>query len=167
VRVARLPAAAWVCLFWVCSGCAAASPTASKPEHPLTAAFTPETIAAQPGESVTVILTVSTTRAFARAGLTLKVPEGMALIAGQAEKPLVNLRPGEAMTFIYVLRVEKPGELRLLAAIAVDTGDPNFVLNQSAVAIVNPAPEANPPEVRTDAEGQPLRIQSVKTKKAP
>lgn len=134
---------------------------------PVEGRIVPNRIAAGVGSTLPFRLELSTTVAYARVAVRLKVPEGMTLVGGTAEAEIAGFAPGQDRVFEYRLRLDQPGEKKVWVEAEV-LGIAPAIMRRNVLAIVNPADDTKlKPTIRRDPDGTSYQVQGISPKQSP
>jgi hypothetical protein len=120
---------------------------------PFSGDFAALTVAAAPGDSAPLKLTVRASRPMPAGQLSLAVPDGVALSEGEPTRPLSAWSAGEERTFSWVVSVGQVEGGVILARVQAGDEGRGFAVT------VNPTKAAG--EVREGSRGKLLRVREV------
>ena len=131
---------------------------------PIEGRLDPQRVTAEVGTIVPLRLELSTTVAFKRVAVRVKVPEGMTLVAGTAQTEIVDFSPGRSRVFEYQLRLDRSGEKRVWIVAEV-LGIAPAIMRSPFGAVVNPADaDKPPPTIVRDRQGNSYQVQGISNK---
>lgn len=146
---------------------AAAPPSFAIESIPIEGQLIPGRVTVNAGTTVTFRLELSTTVAFDRVAVRLKVPDGMTLVAGTADAEIANFALGESRIFEYRLRLDRPGEKQILAEAEV-LGIAPAILRELFLSVVNPEDDGKSnAAIRRDRDGTSYQVQGISRKPSP
>ena len=159
--------AGWLARVVFVAAIAAAGSGQAEMTVPIKGQLAPERVSAEVSTTLTFRLEVSTTVAFKRVAVRLKVPDGMTLVAGIADAEIANFGPGENRAFEYRLRLDRPGEKKVWAEAEV-LGIAPAIVRSPFLAVVNPAEgDKPPPTIVRDRQGNSYQVQGISRKPSP
>jgi hypothetical protein len=134
---------------------------------PIEGRLDPQKVTAEVGTIVQLRLEVSTTVAFKRVAVRVRVPEGMTLVAGTAQTEIVDFSPGKNRVFEYQLRLDRSGEREIWVEADV-LGISPAILRQLFRSVVNPKGDGkSAASIRRDPDGTSYQVQGISNKVSP